>query len=294
MPQEQGTRESREECVARMLRSGASWSTIEEECGVSRSTISRIKNRIEGGDKGAAGSVLWDAELAAKAIKLIKEGKARTPADLVEQLGIPVPQATELFNAAATAMRMTIYDIVELSRKLDKMKNEASNLIRELGERIREVSNANEKLSNVIPILLEKEKALEDVVKKADSELRELNRLLNSEKLEEAKKIGVEAVNLYYMLLDSSATLTIIGLTKAVTCEHFDLFTRQCEVRKHIIGLGQMVGGDLYPAEGIHRVIDLATDVAVCAYCPYYKQRSLESLIELSKQAQARKQSSGR
>jgi len=65
-------------------------------------------------------------------------------------------------------------------------------------------------------------------------------------------------------------------------------------VRKHIIGLGRMVGGDLYPAEGIHRVIDLATDVAVCAYCPYYKQRSLESLIELSKQAQARKQSSGR
>jgi len=294
MPQEQGTRESREECVARMLRSGASWRMIEEECGVSRSTISRIKRRIEGGNKGATGSILWDAELNAKAIKLIKEGKARTPADLVEQLGIPVPQATELFNAAATAMRMTIYDIVELSRKLDKMKNEASNLIRELGERIREVSNANEKLSNVIPILLEKEKALEDAVKKADSELRELNRLLNSEKLKEAKEIGVEAVGLYYTLLDSSATLTIIGLTKAVTCEHFDPFTRQCEVRKHIIGLGRMVGGDLYPAEGIHRVIDLATDAAVCAYCPYYKQRSLESLIELSKQAQARKQSSGR
>jgi len=294
MAREQSTRESREECVARMLRSGASWRMIQEECGVSRSTISRIKRRIEGGDRGAAGSVLWDAELNAKAIKLIKEGKARTPADLVEQLKIPVPQATELFNAAATAMRMTIYDIVELSRKLDKMKNEASNLIRELGERIRKVSNANEKLSNVIPILLEKEKALEDAVKKADSELRELNRLLNSEKLKEAKEIGVEAVGLYYTLLDSSATLTIIGLTKAVTCEHFDPFTRLCEVRKHIIGLGRMVGGDLYPAEGIHRVIDLATDVAVCAYCPYYKQRSLESLIELSKQAQARKQSSGR
>jgi len=178
MAQEPGTRESREECVARMLRSGASWSTIEEECGVSRLTISRIKRRIEGGDKGATGSVLWDAELNAKAIELIKKGRARTPADLVEQLKVPVPQAMELFNAITAALGMTVSNIVELSRKLDEMRNGVLGLIRELDKRIREVSNTNEKLSNVIPILLEKEKALEDVIKKADSELRELNRLL--------------------------------------------------------------------------------------------------------------------
>jgi len=66
MAQELSSRESREECVARMLRSGASWRMIQEECGVSKSTISRIKRRIEGGDRGATGSVLWDAELNAR------------------------------------------------------------------------------------------------------------------------------------------------------------------------------------------------------------------------------------
>jgi len=150
MPQEQGTRESREECVARMLRSGASWSTIEEECGVSRSTISRIKNRIESGDKGAAGSVLWDAELNAKAIELIKKGKARTPADLVEQLKIPIPQAVELFNAATTAMGMTVYDIVELLRKLDEMRNKVQQLMRGLDKRIKEAEHHSIQLDVLI------------------------------------------------------------------------------------------------------------------------------------------------
>jgi len=179
MAQEQGTWESREECVARMLRNGTSWSTIEEECGVSRSTISRIKNRIEGGDKGAAGSVLWDAELNAKAIELIRKGKARTPADLVEHLKIPIPQATELFNATTTAMGMTASNIVELLRKLDKMRNEVRQLIRELDKKIDKAESVElqldvmvSKASKISEELGEKiEKALEIMLKSAKDRL---------------------------------------------------------------------------------------------------------------------------
>jgi len=167
MPQEPGTWESREECVARMLRSGASWSTIEEECGVSRSTISRIKRRIEGGDKSATDSVLWDAELAAKAIKLIKEGKARTPADLVEQLGIPIPQATELFNAIAAAMRMTVYDITELSKKLDKMRNKVQQLIRELDKKIDKAESVDLQLDVTVSKASKVDEALGEKIEKA-------------------------------------------------------------------------------------------------------------------------------
>jgi len=289
MPQEQGTRESREECVARMLRSGASWRMIQEECGVSRSTISRIKNRIEGGDKGTTGSVLWDAELNAKAIKLIKKGDARTPADLVEQLGIPIPQAVELFNVAATAMRMTVYDIVELSRKLDKMRNEASELIRELGEKIKEAREINRDLNVTIPILQTREEELGNMVKMTSSLLGELNRainVINSERAKEVEKAAEMVSNAFFILYEAGRTAATIGVFRAITCEHYDMFNRRCEIREQVLNVVRKMGGDLKSLEDFLGLPESSVIGIICTYCPYYKQKDLETLRKQFKQVE--------
>jgi len=294
MAREQGTRESREECVARMLRSGASWRMIEEECDVSRSTISRIKRRIEGGDKGATGSVLWDAELNAKAIELIEEGKARTPADLVKHLKIPIPQATELFNAAATAMGMTVTNIVELLKKVDETRSEVLGLQCGLDERIRELRELDGRLEGLMPVLQIREKMLRDAAKEAGSVLEELKKLLNSKELREVREDAKLAATLYNLMVTEWTLETIMGVRKAVTCEHYDPFTKYCLVKNRVIGIEQKVGGSLSSVNLYYKSLELVAATAFCMHCPYYKPRSLESLIELSKQAQARKQSSVR
>jgi len=281
MPQEQGTRESREECVARMLRSGASWSTIEEECGVSRSTISRIKRRIEGGDKGATGSVLWDAELAAKAIELIEEGKARTPADLVKHLKIPIPQAVELFNAAATAMGMTVTDIVELLKNVDETGNKVLGLQRGLDERIRELRELDGRLEGLMPVLQIREKMLRDAAKEAGSMLEELKKLLNSKELKEVREDAKLATTLYNSMVTAWTLDTIMGLSKAVTCEHYDPLTKHCRVKNRIIGIERKVGGGLSSVNPYYTLLELTVATAFCKECPYYKPRSLESLEKI-------------
>jgi len=289
MPQEQGTRESREECVARMLRNGASWRMIQEECGVSKSTISRIKRRIEGGDKGATGSVLWDAELNAKAIELIRKGKARTPADLVEHLGIPIPQVVELFNAAATAMRMTVYDIVELSKKVDEIGNKVLGLTRGLDKRISEASDIYEKLGKVIPILLEKEKTAEGMVKMTSSLLGELNRainVINSERAKEVEKAAEMVSNAFFILYEAGKTAATIGVFRAITCEHYDMIDRRCEIREQVLNAVQKMGGDLKSLEDFLGLPEPAVIGIICTYCPYYKQKDLETLRKQFKQVE--------
>jgi len=278
MPQEQSTRESREECVARMLRSGASWRMIQEECGVSRSTISRIKRRIEGGDKSAAGSVLWDAELNAKAIELIEKGKARTPADLVKHLKIPIPQAVELFNAAATAMGMTVTDIVELLKKVDETENKVLGLQRGLDEGIRELHEIEGRLEGLMPLLQIREKMLRDAAKEAGSMLEEVKRVLNSEELREVREDAELAAALYNAVVTAWTLNVIAGLRRAVTCEHYDPLTKYCRVRKLVIGIEQKVGGGLSSVNPYYTLLELATATAFCKECPYYKPRSLESL----------------
>jgi len=281
MPQEQSNRESREECVARMLRSGASWRMIQEECGVSRSTISRIKRRIEDGEKGATGSVLWDTELAAKAIELIEEGKARTPADLVKHLKIPIPQAVELFNAAATAMGMTVTDIVELLKKVDETRSEVLGLQRGLDERIRELRGLEGRLEGLMPVLQIREKMLRDAAKEAGSMLEELKKLLNSKELKEVREDAKLATTLYNSMVTAWTLDTIMGLSKAVTCEHYDPLTEHCRVKNRIIGIERKVGGGLSSVNPYYTLLELTVATAFCKECPYYKPRSLESLEKI-------------
>jgi len=289
MAQEQGTRESREECVARMLRSGASWRMIQEECGVSRSTISRIKRRIEGGDRGATGSVLWDAELDAKTIELIEKGKARTPADLVKHLKVPVPQAMELFNAATAAMRVTVSDIVELSKKVNEMENKVLGLTRGLDKRISEASDIYEKLSKVIPILLEKEKAVEDAVKKVDSELKELNRVvsvINSERAKEVEKAAKLVADSFFILYEAGRTASVMGVFRTITCEHYDMINRRCEIREQVLGTVQKMGVNLKSLEDFFGLPEPAVIGIICMNCPYYKQKDPESFKKQFKQVE--------
>jgi len=195
----------------------------------------------------------------------------------------------ELFNAVTAAMRVTAYDIVELSENLDEMRDEASELISELDKRIEEVRDIYEKLSKVMPILQEKEKAAEGMVKMTSSLLGELNRainVINGERAKEVEKAAEMVANAFFILYEAGKTAATIGVFRALTCEHYDMFNRRCEIREQVLNAVRKMGGDLKSLEDFLGLPESSVIGIICTYCPYYKQKDLETLRKQFKQVE--------
>jgi len=100
-------------------------------------------------------SVLRDPETVAKAIMLIREGRARNPNDLVLELKIPLDAAEKLYKRIVENERLTNVAILEAVAKVARYVREVERRslrveeLKELNEKIKEAKTIKEELVSV-------------------------------------------------------------------------------------------------------------------------------------------------
>ena len=124
----------------------------------------------------SASSMLVDPEMIARAIKLIREGRARNPNDLVLELKIPLDEAEKLYRRIVENENLTnvrtieaIAKIARYVREVERRSSRVEELLKELSKRIEEAKAAKEELLDVCSKAAENVRILKLLVKDLDN-----------------------------------------------------------------------------------------------------------------------------
>ena len=116
-------------------------------------------------------SVLGDPEIVAKAIKLIREGRARNPNDLVLELRISLGDAEKLFERIVENEGLTNVKTIDAVAKI-------SRYVREVERRFQRIEEISRELNELIERAKSTGKGLEDMCTRAVETTRSLRQLV--------------------------------------------------------------------------------------------------------------------
>jgi len=274
--------EEKRRCIEEMLRSGATWGQIEKRCGVSRSTISRVRREIFGLEQkeksGEGRSVLEDVELTVKAIQLIEEGKALDPADLVKHLRIPLPQAEELFNAIARTKSMTILPVSEAAEKLKEVVERIIAAKEDLKFTADLARQTREELIKAIAEAGAARSELDKFVRSPQMiELRHVVERLQRVNLNEVKEAADNLLRLTNLAKLYTSDLYIAGIIRAATCRH--RAGTRCSNGAVVAALAEYTEKSS-TAERLSEGLDVTKHPLVCALCPFYEPKAREEIAK--------------
>lgn len=207
--------------------------------------------------------VLGDPEVIAKAIKLIREGRARNPNDLVLELKVALDDAEELFNRIVENEKITNIKTVEAAARIARYVREVEKKFSRMEDLVKKAEDLEGKLKELIGEVEEKTKLLIEGIKY----LRELQsipalaRTLNKWINEVQERIHERVVN---------------EETRCVWIDDQGYCTNP-KWRWH----RRLEGEDMKPLtittrEGERTVylMNMLKNPLLCPFCPYYRPRS--------------------